>query len=461
MNQIAKTFVLVGLVVIMLLLMHLLPPMSIGNTPLRSVDILSDVFKEESENEQHANEAKPEKTLPKGKGEGGREAFKDSIPAGVTPIEDFSEGKAGGMNSFYTILEKSKQLGRPVRIAYFGDSFIEGDIYTCDLREMLQAEYGGYGPGWIDAGSALNKGFRRTIIQHVNGIREHLVVKHPFNSRVQGLNQRYYIPEEGARLATETTQLMPHANRWQVARLFFRSDGLTITSQIKGKAATTKTFGSSDRLQMLESRGETEGISYSFSNISSDTYLYGMSLESEQGIILDNYSMRGSAGYTLANIPSSTLSDFAHMRPLDLIILHFGLNVVNEKSRINELKTYCKRMQKAVNVLRTAFPSAAILVMGVPDRSQRTADGITTMPNIKLMIDCQREMASTCKVAFYNLFEAMGGKGSMKRLVEQGYANKDYTHINPKGGKVIARHVFESLRNGYENYLRRKANQHE
>ena len=29
-------------------------------------------------------------------------------------------------------------------IAYFGDSFIEADIFTADLREMLQQEFGGY-----------------------------------------------------------------------------------------------------------------------------------------------------------------------------------------------------------------------------------------------------------------------------------------------------------------------------
>ena len=32
-------------------------------------------------------------------------------------------------------------MKRPVRIAYFGDSFIEADIFTADLREMLQQEF--------------------------------------------------------------------------------------------------------------------------------------------------------------------------------------------------------------------------------------------------------------------------------------------------------------------------------
>ena len=43
MNQIARTFTLVGLVVVILLAMHLLPTLQIGDTELRPVSILSDV----------------------------------------------------------------------------------------------------------------------------------------------------------------------------------------------------------------------------------------------------------------------------------------------------------------------------------------------------------------------------------------------------------------------------------
>lgn len=32
-----------------------------------------------------------------------------------------------------------------MRIAFFGDSFVEGDILTADLREKLQLAYGGGG----------------------------------------------------------------------------------------------------------------------------------------------------------------------------------------------------------------------------------------------------------------------------------------------------------------------------
>ena len=165
--------------------------------------------------------------------------------------------------------------------------------------------------------------------------------------------------------------------------------------------------------------------------------------------------MRGSAGYTLASIPQQTLRDFARLRPYDLIVLHFGLNVLNEKSQIANYKAYTKRMQKAVDNLRKAFPEASILIVSVPDRDQRTAAGIHTMNGVESLAAYQQLMASECRVAYFNLFEAMGGRESMKAMVDKGWANKDYTHLSFAGGKHVANYIFESFMAGFENYKRR------
>ena len=45
-NQIARTFTLVGLIVVVLLALHFLPKLSVGETELRRVNLLSDVLPE-------------------------------------------------------------------------------------------------------------------------------------------------------------------------------------------------------------------------------------------------------------------------------------------------------------------------------------------------------------------------------------------------------------------------------
>ena len=57
------------------------------------------------------------------------------------------------------------------------------------------------------------------------------------------------------------------------------------------------------------------------------------------------------------------------------------------------------------------------------------------------------------------MFEAMGGEGSMAKLVhaKPSMANYDYTHINFRGGKHLAGLLYETLIYGKEQYDRRRA----
>ena len=183
--------------------------------------------------------------------------------------------------------------------------------------------------------------------------------------------------------------------------------------------------------------------------------MFGASLESDRGVILDNLSTRGSNGLTLRNIPIGTLKDFARLRFYDLIIVGFGLNVAVHGNPDSVMKLYTKNMGKAIGHLREAFPQASILVMSVSDRDGRSADGIRTLKEVEHLTAFQQQMAATTKVSFLNLYQAMGGAGSMKRLVDKRMANKDYAHLSYGGGAYVAQKVFSSFTAGLENYKRR------
>ena len=64
MNQIARTFILVGLVVAILLGLHFLPKLSVGDTDLRRVNILSDVLPEVHEDDLDAMPVIPDVPTP-------------------------------------------------------------------------------------------------------------------------------------------------------------------------------------------------------------------------------------------------------------------------------------------------------------------------------------------------------------------------------------------------------------
>ena len=102
------------------------------------------------------------------------------------------------MKAFYEALINRTSLGRPVRIAYFGDSFIEADIMTGDLRTLLQQKFGGSGVGYVPIASTLS-GYRPTVIHSFRGWSSHAVTDSVFFDRKrQDISNHYFVPCMGA-----------------------------------------------------------------------------------------------------------------------------------------------------------------------------------------------------------------------------------------------------------------------
>ena len=454
-----KTLLLTCLVVVFLLLLHFLPTFKIGDTELREIDILSDLSRQKKELKDVIPAPKTPSTTLALEKDGKVINFKEQWPKGTERIVDYSEGKPGGMDHFYeqlTALKEKKNLGRPIRIAYFGDSFIEGDILLADLREELQKYYGGEGVGWLDAGNDLNQ-YKHTTTQKFTGLTEHLVKKPDSYDVLQaGMAERYY-PLSGhanISLAPFMAHEYPRTEKWSTTQLYLRAkNGASVTFHIDGGKSTTEQVSPSPNVQMVRFNGATSHASIDVSG--TNATLFATAQEGNGGIVLDNFSMRGSNGLSLSKLPETTLRQFAQVRPYDLIVFQFGANAITPASKERELQTYTSKMKSVIQLFHKCFPTASILVIGAPDRGSKSSpDG--TMEGVKMLVGYQDQMASDCKVAFYSLYKAMGGPGTMMRLVdEKNMGSKDYVHINFKGGKYVAPRIFKSIVAGQNNYARK------
>jgi len=56
-------------------------------------------------------------------------------------------GNTKQLSYFFDALKNAKS--KTVRIAHYGDSMIEGDLISSDIREALQNKFGGNGVGWL------------------------------------------------------------------------------------------------------------------------------------------------------------------------------------------------------------------------------------------------------------------------------------------------------------------------
>lgn len=117
-------------------------------------------------------------------------------------------------------------------------------------------------------------------------------------------------------------------------------------------------------------------------------------------------------------------------------------------------------MKSVIQHFKKAFPDASILIVGIGDRETKDENGnLRTMPAVKGLIRSQQMLAAETNVAFWNLYNAMGGEGSMSKMVNSNpaMANYDYTHINFRGGKYIAGLLFDAIMYGKEQYEKRKS----
>jgi lysophospholipase L1-like esterase len=460
-NYIRKSFFLTLITIFLLFLLFFLPRITIFDKTMRRVDIISDILEKDSAGNVLAEVmidslqgfvdsmaiAGPEPEVVK-------LDYKDSIPDGMIAIEDFADstGVNREMDRFYKALDDSGS--RLVRIAVFGDSYIEGDILTSALRHLLQSEYGGRGVGFVEV-SCVSEGFRNTVRNNNSGWeKHHSTDKRGFNASSQSMASSYFIPGSNATF-TLTCQDQNYGETLtyaDVVSVWYNSTNpLNLSLSLNDgqpQSINTQNIG----VQCFTIPGDS--ITKASLHASGSGIVYGMTLDGRTGICVDNYSLRGSPGLNLETIPADFLTAIAKYRPYDLIIYEFGLNVASEKRK--DYSNYTERFSKVIQKMKSHLPDCSFLVFGASDRAKRGADGrYHTMKGVESLISYQRKMASDNGVAFWNLRDALGGDGAIAELQKQGMAAKDYTHLNFKGGEHIAKLFFEVLQNGKMNYDKR------
>lgn len=454
-NYLKYTLGLVWLALISLLAMHRLPGITIDGHILRQVDLLSDIRYPQPDEVATPDSLSP---VPKIK-----PAFADTCRAGITCIEDYSDSTLRGMVPFYKALDEIPSKKRLVRVAVFGDSFIEADILTADLREMLQKRFGGCGVGFVTI-TSMTSGYRPTVRHSFGGWASHAITDSiSFDKKNQGISGHYFVPGTGAYVELRgQDKYATLLDTCQQASIYFYNKGtVELSVRVNRGEAQTREFEATGGLQEMQVSGRIGSVRWTV-NQADSTLFYGMAMDGKQGIVVDNFSLRGSSGLSLRTIPAVMLKEFNDQRPYDLIILQYGLNIATERGY--NYDGYQKGLLTTIKYLKECFPQSGFLLLSVGDRDYKTeTGGLRTMPGVKNLVRYQQNIAAESGIAFWNMFEAMGGDGSMAKLVhaKPSKANYDYTHINFRGGKYLADLLYETLIYEKERYDRRHAYENE
>ena len=359
-----------------------------------------------------------------------------------TRIEDYSVGHVG-LHRFFAALRDRADLGRPVRVAFLGDSFIEGDILVADFRSALQQRFGGRGVGFVPITSVAAQ-YRPTVKIASEGWKTWSMLTKP-DSLPYTLSGMTFEAEAGEPTVTlEAANRYPELDSASCLKLIYERNVATrLCLTVNGRTDSLMTaLPPTDSVRQYVYNGPVHKAEMRFRNTEGFRAL-GVVMEDSVGVSVDNYSLRGNSGMLLEQLDSASCRALNRIHTYDLIVLQYGLNIANDS--ILQYGWYGRRMEKAIWQVRQCFPTADVLLMGVSDRSRMENGTFCTMPSVLALLHAQRQTAKRAGIPFWNTFGAMGGNNSMVRYVEKNWASKDYTHLGFGGGRELARVLVEAI----------------
>lgn len=362
-------------------------------------------------------------------------------------------GNTGQLNHFFEALKETKN--KKVRIGHFGDSLLLGDVISEYLRRNMQEKFGGIGAGYMPI-TANDTRMRVSMVHRFSDDWETAAIitrnadNYPF-----GVSGSVAIPSTGSEVSYKATDHIPTMKSFKTARLFYSHAGSNSKIEYRfdeGKAEQIELkAGDNVNETELSAGKDAEMLEIEFVG-GKKPFMFGVSMESGNGIYLDNFPMPGNSGVSLLEIPDEVLRDFNKMMNYKLIVLNYGANVNTPNPR--SFIIYERKMLQVLDKFKKAFPEASFLIVSVADKTVKRGAEFKTDENIPRLLATQKKIAKKADVAFWNLWEAMGGENSMNKWVNAAppMALKDYAHFTNKGGERVAELLTEAILDAYYDY---------
>lgn len=364
------------------------------------------------------------------------ETLKPETPKPEPPIDEAVPADNRYLSRFLAALDEAAD--HTVRVVHYGDSQIEEDRMTMTLRRALQARYGGGGVGLVPLHQTIPT---RTLSQvlTVNGVRQ---------TTRQGPQRNLVYGPKNQRRTDGMYGVMG-----QVA-VIGKPDSLALAFAPMGKKNYSESYF--NRLRIWadgEFTGSLRGVQTPLDHRSTTLVLpdsttrctlgivgagniYGISLETGTGVIVDNIPMRGSIGTVFTDIDSAQLADFYRETDTRLIIMQFGGNAIPHNEKPGTIQGVVGSLRKQVRYLQQCAPEADILFVGPGDMCTLIAGQMTTYPLLPYMDNLLQKMAAQEHIAYFSLYRAMGGRDSMLRWQKNGWAGSDGVHFTRRGAEI-------------------------
>ena len=381
----------------------------------------------------------------------------------------YGDSLENALYSFFEALATMAKGDAPLRILHYGDSQIEGDRITDYLRLKLQSNFGGGGPGLLSVmpvaqGYSFWQSWSNNWNRYTIFAGKDKQISHA-NYGVAASFCRYCNPKDSISTQSAWLRIKPIFKKgnpvfsYSRLRIFYGIESGSASLEVSENnkiTALDSIYGQgcfNDKIINLQFPGTPCEIQWK-GNACPD--VYGVSLESSEGIIVDNFGLRGSSGTFFNMMNFDQLRKFLNTLNTRLIILQFGGNALPAIRDQKGCENFGNYLKAQIVSLKKLKPGVSILVIGPSDMSLKVEGEFTTYPLLEPLRDAIRQAAFKTNSGFFDMYECMGGHNSMLSWVEQGIAATDYIHFSPAGARKIAVLLYSAIMSDYNKFIRNK-----
>ena len=405
--------------------------------------------------------------------------YEDFFRKGKTRF-DLPNNDPTWFDRFFLHLELASLDSNVVHIVHYGDSQLEEDRISATIREDLQDEFGGAGPGMMPPIMTVPS---MTTSHSNSGALSRYILFGPKeeeadHSRYGPLAQFAKLEGEAAitiQKRKERKNAFSHVGGYSTVKILMNKG-----AHLKAKLNVNQTFvevvGEDDEGNPKEKRttkvvdaGEPTIETYNKLKVytwklkdttsiakmylSGNAEIYAISADGAYGVAVDNVAMRGSSGTIFHRIDSELLAESYKAMNTRLIIMEYGGNLVPGTNSGN-IEWTKKIITRQIQAIQKANPDADILFIGPADMARQKDGQWQTYAGLNMTIKALREVALDNGAAYWDMHRVMGGNGSMIKWVnkEPALGFTDHIHFTRRGAAYMGDLFCAALRMHYDYF---------
>lgn len=381
--------------------------------------------------------------------------YQDEYPFIQDSLNTFHNDSIGLAN-FYRKMNVFQDSGKVVSIVQIGDSHIQADWFSGKIRIDLHKKYPNAGRGLVFPYRVAKTNGPQDIRSSSNVEWESKRIissKSPLNVGVSGITIRSNSDTAKIKFRIKCIDSIDY--RFSTICLYYeKSDSafdILITDTCQKKLAFVKSSGIHEDMCYSKIMLDTLLDEVCFQMVKVDSnqkfcQIYGVDLRNDKPGIL--YNMIGVNGATFNHYVRDSLffQQVSTLNP-DLIILSLGTN--DSFQYLKNLDSFKKSVEEMIKKLRANNPEVSILFTTPPDANRKKKYKNLNMLEIRNIII---EVCNNQNIAYWDLYEIMGGYGSVNKWYSRNLAQADRIHYTASGYMIQAELFNRALQNGLDRF---------